>query len=62
MLREIEGKPQLIVACPYCKKEAVANLDPYSKNTTSIFKSVDAPDNAIEMYDFPPVIPTSELP
>ncbi len=59
MTREITGKPTLLVACPFCEKEAVVDLDPYRKNTTSIFKSVDAPDKAIEAYDFPAVLPTS---
>lgn len=63
MTREIEGKPQLIVVCPFCEKEAVVDLDPYRKRDTTVFRG-DKPKstNDAEGYDLPPVIPTSPPP
>ena len=59
LTREIGGKPKLIVACPYCEKEAVADLNPIPDSTTSIYKSLNPPETTIETYKFPIVIPTS---
>ena len=60
MIREIEGRPQLIVACPYCLQEGVVDLNPYRDSTTPIFQGEDAaPDAALPTYVFPPLIPTA---
>jgi len=63
MTREIEDKLQMIVACPFCGKEGVVDLDPYRDNATSVYKSLDAPATpAVPTYIFPAVIPTAAPP
>ncbi len=59
MTREIDGKPKLFVACPYCEKEAVVDLDPFRRSDVSIYKSLNAPETTVDIYAFPSVIPTS---
>jgi hypothetical protein len=59
MTREIDGKPTILVACPYCEKEAVAVLNPYRDKTTLLYNSPDAPATPeVATYTFPAVIPT----
>ncbi|MCE7987728.1 MAG: hypothetical protein DYG89_41725 [Caldilinea sp. CFX5] len=60
MTRELDGQPTLIVACPFCEKEAVVDLDPYRKSITVVHKGLD--DAAVEEYAFPDVIPTTARP
>lgn len=58
MTHEIDDKPTLIVACPYCEKEGVVDLDPYRTKTTVIFKGDDPA--VADGYDFPAVLPTAQ--
>jgi len=57
MTRELDGKSTVIVvACPYCEKEAVAELgDP--QKITVVHKGLE--DATVEGYDFPDPLPTS---
>ena len=61
LLRKIEaGKPQLWVACPFCGKEAVVDLDPYRKPVDTIYRQ-DSPQNITvgeTVYDLPDILPT----
>lgn len=59
MTLELEGKPQIIVTCPFCDKEATVDLDKYREPTTSIYKGETPETSQSETYAFPPVIPTS---
>lgn len=59
MTRDLDGRPRLLVACPFCEKEAVVDLDPYRDKTTPVYKSSGAPSPTVETYTFPAVIPTS---
>lgn len=59
--REITAEQIWIVACPYCQKEAVVQLQPYKKpKATSIFRG-DGPEDGPDLaqYDLPEVIPTA---
>jgi len=59
--REIgEGNPILSVACPYCHKEAIVDLDPYRKKVEPIFKDASPQTNTggETAYDLPDVLPT----
>jgi len=60
LLREITEEQELIVACPYCEKEAVVKLKPFIKE-----KKVIRRGEAIEQfigveYEFPEILPTEE--
>ncbi len=58
MTRELDGQPTLIVACPYCEKEAVVDLDPYRQSITVVHKGVD--ESTVAEYAFPDhPLPTS---
>lgn len=58
--REITAEQKWIVACPYCLKEAVVQLQPHKKpKPTSVFKGGNAEDGPVlEDYDLPEIIPT----
>ena len=58
MTREIEGRAQIIVACPYCGVEGVVDLDPYRDPTVIIYKGADETEQTAPGFRFPPVIPT----
>ena len=59
MIRELDGKPQLIVACPYCEKEAVVDLKPFQTQVATVYRGGgEATSNVVEGYNFPDVIPT----
>jgi hypothetical protein len=59
--REIgEGNPILWVACPYCYKEAMVNLDPFRKPVDTISRG-DSPQIITigdTVYELPDVLPT----
>jgi len=61
LLREIgEGNPILWVACPFCHKKAMVDLDPFRKPIDTIYRK-DSPQNITvgEMvYDLPDILPT----
>lgn len=60
MIREIAGRPQLIVACPFCMEEGVVDLNPYRDSTTPIYKGAgELAEAALPAYTFPTVIPTT---
>jgi hypothetical protein len=60
MIREIEGQPQLIVACPFCLEEGVVDLNPYRDAKRVVYRGDGAPpDAALPAYTFPAVIPTA---
>ncbi len=60
MTREIVGNPQIIVACPYCGKEGVADLDKYRSETIPLFQYITPKSQRIRTDSFPDVIPSSE--
>ncbi len=61
LLREIgEGNPILQVACPFCHKEAVVDLDPHRKKVDKTYRH-DSPQNITvgqTVYDLPDILPT----
>lgn len=61
LFKEITEEQQLIVACPYCGKEAIAKLDPFKKDKKAVLKDTLGEDQSIGYeYDFPEVIPTQK--
>jgi len=61
LLLEIdEDKPQLWVACPFCHKEAIVDLDPYRKPVDKIYRGKSSSnDNSGETdFDLPDILPT----
>ena len=61
MTREIAGKPELIVACPFCEKEAVVDLAPYRTKVTPVYRGAEQTISAAgEAYNLPPVIPSTQ--
>ena len=65
LLRKIEeGQPILWVACPFCHKEAVVDLDPHRKKVDKIHRDDGSPQvSGDEMvYDLPKVLPTQPKP
>jgi hypothetical protein len=38
LLREVEGRPKLLVECPFCEHEAVVDLAPYRDETTTVMR------------------------
>jgi hypothetical protein len=68
MTRAIEGKPELIVACPYCEQEGAVDLSRYRTTVRNVFRGDIAPDSQgvaasagepAASYDFPELIPTT---
>ncbi len=58
---DLEGARQFVVACPYCEKEATADLRPYDSVAVDIFKSVDRPvELSTVTLSLPDVIPTTQ--
>lgn len=60
MTIEIDGEPTIIVACPYCEKEAVADLDRIPQKVTVVYRG--GQETTVAEYDFPAVIPTKARP
>lgn len=59
MTHEIDGQPTLIVACPYCEKEGVVDLNPFRPKMTIVLRG-DKPATSADNYNFPAVIPTAQ--
>jgi DNA-directed RNA polymerase subunit RPC12/RpoP len=59
LLKEITEEQELIVACPYCSAEGVANLKPFEKKKQSVMRGAGDQPIGVE-YDFPEVIPTQK--
>jgi uncharacterized Zn finger protein len=59
LLREIEGWPKLMVECPFCGQEGIADLDPYREQRVEVFKNDKADIIDVgEELKFPDKIPT----
>ena len=56
--REIEGRPRLVVECPYCEHEAVVDLAPFRDETVVTFKSPSETEPTAESLNLPDVLPT----
>lgn len=61
LLREIgAGEPILSVACPFCGKGGMADLDPFRKKVDKIYRG-DSPQSITvgeTVYDLPDILPT----
>lgn len=57
LLREVQGQPKLVVACPFCEEEAVVDLAPYRSQVVQIQQG----DEGItaELLQLPDVLPTA---
>jgi NAD-dependent SIR2 family protein deacetylase len=58
---EITGQQEIIVACPYCRAEAVVNLRPYYKKPKIVFKRENdetRSEEGEEGFHFPEIFPT----
>jgi DNA-directed RNA polymerase subunit RPC12/RpoP len=59
LTRDVQGQPKLIVECPFCEHEAVADLAPYRSEAVEVYRG---DGNGAETITLPDVIPTSQLP
>lgn len=60
LLREVQDKPRLVVCCPYCEYEGVADLAPYRTEVVDIIAGDDAHEQKIsETLDLSLVLPTA---
>jgi DNA-directed RNA polymerase subunit RPC12/RpoP len=59
LLRELNEKQELLVACPYCGSQAVADLKPFIHKVKPIIR-IDEPEKAPDEFvlRLPDVIPT----
>lgn len=59
---EITDQQEIIIACPYCKAEAVVNLRPYYKRLKTVLKREEDDQTHLEEgeagFQFPEVFPT----
>jgi DNA-directed RNA polymerase subunit RPC12/RpoP len=56
---EITDQQEIIVACPYCRSEAVVNLRPYRKKTRTVFRREEDSDReSEEEFQSPEIFPT----
>jgi len=62
LLREITEAQELIVACPFCEKEAIVKLEPFKKKVISNLRGEgnDADEALGFEYEFPEELPTEE--
>ncbi len=61
LFKEITDEQELIVACPFCRAEAVVRLDPFKQDKKSVFKGDGDDAQALgHAYHFPDVIPTEK--
>jgi hypothetical protein len=61
LLREIgEGNPILWVACPFCGKEGIVDLNPFREKADLIHKTGSPQTTATDeiVYDLPDILPT----
>ncbi len=62
LMKEITKEQELIVACPFCKAEAVVKLEPFIKPRKTVLRG-DADGQAETLgyeYDFPKIINTQQ--
>lgn len=60
-MREITDKQELIVACPYCDKEAVVKLKPYVREKKILRRDAEETEQSLGFdYEFPEILPTEE--
>jgi uncharacterized Zn finger protein len=61
--REIGGEQALMVACPFCGKEGVVQLEQYKKKKTiSVLRGENSPSEEIEFeFQLPEVITTQPV-
>ena len=70
LYREITKEQTLVVACPFCSADAVADLDLYRKKVKDLFKGLSSMPATVEEkepdlgeeFDFPEVLPTQKKP
>lgn len=56
---EITDQQELIIACPYCRAEAVVNLRPYNKKPKTIVRRDEENETqGEEGFQFPEIFPT----
>ena len=56
---EITDQQEIIVACPYCRAEAVVDLRPYQKKTKTVFRREEENDRqSEEEFQLPRILPT----
>ncbi len=58
LLRDLTGSPKLNVACPYCEKAGIADLNPHQNNEVDIHKQPDL-DKKPPDLNLPKIIPTT---
>lgn len=52
--------PTIYVECPFCGVECVANLDPYQRDITKVYRGDSSDEKSIgKTWDFPEAIPTT---
>lgn len=61
LLREVQGQPKLMVACPFCEAEGVVDLAPYRSPVVEIQQSGEGGITA-ETLHLPEVLPTAPVP
>ncbi|HRV94673.1 MAG TPA: hypothetical protein P5526_21115 [Anaerolineae bacterium] len=64
LLREIEGNPTLWVACPFCGKDGLVELDPFRKKVDTVYRGDEPPKGTGDkmVYDLPDILPTKQPP
>lgn len=59
---EITDQQEIIIACPYCRAEAVVNLQPYYKKLKTVLKREEDDETpreeSEERFQFPEIFPT----
>ena len=61
LYRPITKEQRLIVACPYCGAEAVADLMPHRKKVIRLLRTENGEDQEIGYeYSLPEILPTQE--
>lgn len=61
LARELEGQLQLSIACPFCYKEGIVDLNLYLKSSTEVFKSAPPHQNhAYQALNLPEIIQTTQ--
>jgi hypothetical protein len=61
LLKEFDGQPTFLIACPFCGAEAVVRLDPYVSPVREIYAGGDAP-LTLDVLNLPDVLPSEPRP
>lgn len=62
LLRELHGQPRLLVECPYCEREAVADLAPYRTEVVEVQAGEEpAGEVGVGTLYLPSVLPTRAM-